>query len=226
MTAPAPRTADGKPDLSGIWERESAPNEPKSNPAGLPGSLQYFLPKGAEIPMRPAAAELFKHRAASLGAGRPSQRCLPHGIPDAMLYGGPFQFVQTPKMALILYEEFNHFRQIFTDGRALPVDPQPSWSGYSVGRWIDGALVVDTMGLRDDLWLDMNGNPMTSAARITERIRRPTFGSLEVEFTVNDPKAYTKPWTVVLKQSIVVDSELVDEICLENEKSLPHLVGR
>jgi hypothetical protein len=95
-----------------------------------------------------------------------------------------------------------------------------------VGRWTGDALVVDTMGLRDDLWLDMNGNPMTSAARITERIRRPAFGSLEVEFTVDDSRAYTKPWTVVLKQAIVVDSELVDEICLENEKSLPHLVGK
>jgi hypothetical protein len=134
--------------------------------------------------------------------------------------------VQVPGLIVMLHEFNASYRQIFTDGRPLPVDPQPSWNGYSSGRWEGNTFVVETNGLRDDLWLDMSGNPMTDAARVTERIRRPTFGRLEVEFTVDDPKAYTRPWTVLLKQSIVVDTDLIDEICLENERSTRHMVGK
>jgi len=235
LKAPAPRGADGHPDLSGVWiadnplpcppllrdgndclEKMPLSKEAYNIAASLPGGLPY----------QPWAAALAKQRTADNARDDPHVRCLPSNPPRNWALPHYQKIIQVPGLVALLSEFNASYRQIFTDGRALPVDPQPSWSGYSVGRWIDGALVVDTMGLRDDLWLDMNGNPMTSAARITERIRRPTFGSLEVEFTVNDPKAYTKPWTVVLKQSIVVDSELVDEICLENEKSLPHLVGK
>ena len=105
----------------------------------------------------------------------------------------------------------------------MPVDPQPSWNGYSSGRWEGDTLIVQTNGFRDDLWLDMRGNPLTSAAKVTERFRRPDFGHLEIEVTVDDPKAYTKPWTVKFRQTIVLDTELVDEICLENEKSMQHM---
>ena len=126
-----------------------------------------------------------------------------------------------------MLSEFNaSYRQIFTDGRALPVDPQPSWTGYSVGRWDGDTLVVTTIGLRDDLWLDMNGNPMTSAATITERIRRPSFGTITIDFTVDDAKAYTKPWTARLHQILVPDSELIDYHCNENEKDAVHVVGK
>jgi len=225
LTAPAPKTVDGKPDLSGIWEREPAPNEPKSNPAGLPGSLQYFLPKGTEIPMRPAAAELFKQRAASLGAGRPSQRCLPHGIPDAMLYGGPFQLVQTPKMALILYEEFNHFRQIYTDGRTLPVDSQPTWFGYSTGKWDGDAFVIETRGFNDQTWLDDTGHPHTEALHTTERFQRRDFGHMDLLVTIDDPKAYTKPWSVSIPHKLLPDTDLIESIC-ENEKDNIHMGTR
>jgi hypothetical protein len=106
------------------------------------------------------------------------------------------------------------------------VDPQPSWNGYSSGKWIGDALVVHTAGFRDDLWLDISGSPLTDAAKVTERFRRIDYGHLEIDLTVDDAKAYTKPWTVTLKQAIVVDTELVDEICLENEKSMQHMVGK
>ena len=118
------------------------------------------------------------------------------------------------------------YREIVTDGRPLPVDPTPSWNGYSSGRWQGDTLVVETVGFRDDLWLDLAGSPLTNAARVTERIRRPNFGRLEIEVTVNDPKAYTKPWTVRLDQAIVVDTELLDSICLENEQSTRRMVGQ
>jgi hypothetical protein len=111
------------------------------------------------------------------------------------------------------------YRQIFTDGRPLPEDPNPSWNGYSTGTWDGDTLVVQTVGFRDGLWLDMGGNPLTDAARLTERIRRPNYGTLEVQVTVDDKKAYTRPWTVTMNQMIVLDTELIDEFCLENEKS-------
>jgi len=131
--------------------------------------------------------------------------------------------LQTPGV-LVMLKEFNaSYRQIFTDGRPLPVDPQPNWNGYSTARWDGDALVVETNGLRDDSWLDMAGNPMTGAARVTERIRRPNFGSLEIELTIDDPKVYTKPFTVVLSESLEPDTELVDEFCTEGEKDYDRL---
>jgi hypothetical protein len=115
------------------------------------------------------------------------------------------------------------YRQVFTDGRPLPQDPTPSWQGYSSGKWAGDTLVIDTIGVRDDTWIDWNGGVVTEQAKIREEIRRPDFGRLEIRVTVDDSKAYTKPWTVTLKQRIVVDAELIDEICLENEKSFKHL---
>jgi len=126
----------------------------------------------------------------------------------------------------ILNEFDASYRQIFLDGRALPVDPTPSWNGYSTAKWDKDTLVVQTAGFRDDQWLDGRGNPLTEAGKITERIRRPNFGSLEIELTVDDPKAYTKPWTVTLKQFLVLDTEMIDEICVEGEKSIQHSVAK
>ena len=118
------------------------------------------------------------------------------------------------------------YRQIFTDGRELPVDPQPSFNGYSTGRWDGNALVVRTAGFRDGLWLDRAGNPITAAATITERFRRPNYGHLEIEVTVDDPKAYTAPWTATLRQNLVVDTELIDYHCVENERDAAHYLGK
>ena len=126
----------------------------------------------------------------------------------------------------MLQEANAAYRQIFTDGRPLPSIEQPSFNGYSIGRWEGDALVVQTVGFKDGLWLDRSGSPMTDAARMIEKFRRVNYGKLEIELTVDDPKAYTAPWTVKLNHFIVLDTELLDYICLENEKSVSHLVGR
>jgi hypothetical protein len=138
----------------------------------------------------------------------------------------PSRIVQTPGFITILHERDMEYRQIFTDARPLPTDPQPSWNGYSSGKWEGDTLVVDTIGFRDGLWADYNGSPLTGAARITERFRRLNYGTLEIEVTVDDPKAYTKPWTVKLNQSIVLDEDLLEYVCLEGEKDVVHMVGK
>ena len=129
------------------------------------------------------------------------------------------KIVHSPKLLVMLYEVNAMYRQIFTDGRPLPEDPTPGWNGYSTAHWEGDALVVTTAGFRDELWIDMRGSPMSSAATMTERLRRPSYGTLEVQITVDDPKTYTRPWTVSMNQGIELDTELIDEFCLENEKS-------
>jgi hypothetical protein len=235
LKAPAPRTADGKPDFSGIWLADNPLPCPPSLRDGadclekIPLSRQTAniaidLPGG--LPYQPWAAALARQRSDDLSKDDPHVRCLPSNVARFWTLPHYTKIVQTRGL-IVLLNEFNaSYRQIFTDGRPLPVDPQPNWNGYSTGRWMGDTLVVETNGLRDDLWLDMAGNPMTSAARVRERIRRPNLGSIEIEFTVDDPKAYTKPWTVLIKQALIVDTELLDEICLENEKSSQHLVGK
>jgi len=136
------------------------------------------------------------------------------------------KFVQTPGL-LALLNEFNaSYRQIFLDGRALPSDPQPSWNGSSTASWEGDTLVARSNGFRDDLWMDMAGTPLTGAAEVTERFRRPNFGTLEIDATVDDPKPYTRPWRMKIVQKIVLDTELIDEVCLENEKSAQHMQTR
>jgi hypothetical protein len=133
---------------------------------------------------------------------------------------------QTPGLLILMNELGTNYRQIFTDGRPLPEDPNPSWNGYSTGRWEGDTLVVHTIGFRDGIWLDATGNPMTDSAKITERFRRINFGQLEIEITVDDPKAYTRPWIVKLKQVIRLDTDLLDYECVENEKDVPHLSSK
>jgi hypothetical protein len=136
------------------------------------------------------------------------------------------KIVQTPGLLLILHETEASYRQIFTDGRSLPVDPNPAFNGYSIGKWEGDTLVVQTAGFRDGIWLDVGGDPVTDAAKITERFRRVNYGRLEIDLTVDDPKAYTKPWTVKLTQVLEADTDLMDNICLENEKDMKHMVGK
>ena len=223
LSALAPKGPDGKPNLAGIWLIARGANAPISNPAGIPGSIAWHMPKGAEIPMQPWAEALFNRRAANFGGGRPSQRCLPHGIPDAMLYGGPMKMVQTPGLTIILFEEFNHYRQIFADGRPFPRDPEPAWFGYSVGKWDGETFVVDSMGFNDQTWLDDTGHPHTEAMHTTERFRRRDFGHMDMQLTIDDPKAYTKPWSVTLSFDLLPDTEFIESIC-ENEKDTAHIV--
>jgi hypothetical protein len=171
------------------------------------------------LPYQPWLAALVKERTANDAKDDPHVRCLPDTFVRA--YGLPhlLKFIQTPGLLVMLNEMNAGYRQVFTDGRPLPTDPTPSWQGYSSATWSGDTLVVNTIGFRDDIWIDIQGSMLTESAKVQERIRRPDYGHLEIDLTVDDPKAYTKPWTVTLKQRIAVDTELVDEICLENEQS-------
>jgi hypothetical protein len=234
LNAPTPRTMDGRPDLSGLWEnmrfgggrRGAPPPQPASGPP-----LATFFNVGAGLseglPLRPWAAELLKERRAANSKDNPDALCLPMGLMQFHLHPQPRRIVQTPTLLVIIYEANYGLRTIFLDGRPLPDnDPQPWWYGYSIGRWEGDTLVVETTGYRDGGWLDVWGSPLTDAARTIERFRRPTFGRLEIDITVDDPKAYTKPFTVRVNQQIMVDSEMIEFICAENQKFTDYLDGR
>lgn len=227
LNAPAPRTPDGKPDFSGMWQAaDPLPcNDLTRICTDLPITLQFSnIADGltAGLPYTPWAREAMQQRPGT----DPYTHCVTPGGPRMHLLPTMKKMVQTPGLLVILDEYNASYRQIFTDGRPLPEDPQPTWNGYSSGRWEGDGLVVDTIGFRDDQWLDARGNPLTSAAKVTERFRRPNFGSMEIEVTINDPKAYTRPWTVLIRQTAVLDTEMLDSICLENEKDVPHLPAR
>jgi hypothetical protein len=223
LSAPAPRAQGGKPDLSGIWSPVPLKNLPP-RPFGTPNNLIYRLVEGSEVPLRPEAAALFKQRSDNHGAGRPSERCLPHGIPDAM-FVDIFKFVQTPGLILILYQEFIHYRQIFTDGRPFPKDPQPTWLGYSVGKWDGDALVVGSTGFNDLTWLDDSGHPHTDAMHTIERFERRDFGHMDLHVTIDDVKAYTKPWTIAIQFELLPDTDFVEDVC-DNEKDAQHMSAK
>jgi len=229
LSAPAPRTADGKPDLSGIWDIEHNRPCPPGGCADMEVGQEFvdigWSLKGG-LPYRPWAAELRKARIEANGKDDPSSHCLPRGALRSHTTPLLRKIVQVPGLIVILEESNASYRQIFTDGRALPAVEQPTFNGYSVGRWDGDTLVVETVGFKDGMWLDRSGSPMTDAARMTERIRRVNYGRLEIEITIDDQKAYTAPWTVKLNHSIVLDTELLDYICLENEKSVSHMVGQ
>lgn len=227
--APAPRAAGGKPDLSGIWDPDyAAPRVPAGvvipSSQGPDFSLQFWRPSFAPLPMRPWAEAVFQERDRTFGAGRPAARCLPHAIPDAMLTA-QFKIVQTPGLTLILHEEGSRFRQIFTDGRSHPADMNPAWFGYSIGRWEGDTFVVDTRGFNDLSWLDDAGHPHSEQLHTIERFRRTDFGHLEVEVTIDDPAAYTEPWSVKIPLVLQADTELIENVC-DNEKDAAHLIGR
>lgn len=230
LAAPAPRTADGKPNFSGMWvARDELPCNPKERGVQcteLPLTPQVInIASGLKdgLPYQPWAADLVKKRGKDLGIDDPHVHCMPPNYPRAWAFPENQKIIQLPGFLVILHEFNASYRQIFFDGRGFPEDMTPAWSGYSVAHWEGDTLVVDSRGFRDDEWLDTTGNPMTDAAEVMERIRRPNFGSLEIEITVNDPKAYTKPWTVTMHQKAVVDTEMLDLMCLENNKDLPHM---
>jgi hypothetical protein len=233
MEAPAPRMPDGKPDLSGIWHA--------TNPQRCTPGTGLFVECGAEIggsplggnlgrdlqgglPYQPHAATLAKNRRADNSRDDPHVRCLPDNPPRHWTLPHLTKAVHTPKLLVLLYEVNAMYRQIHIDGRPLPEDPQPGWNGYSTARWEGDTLVVETAGFRNDLWIDTGGSPMSDAGRMTERIRRPSFGTLDIEITINDPKNYTKPFTVNVAHHFEADTELIDEFCMENEKSYERMI--
>jgi hypothetical protein len=232
LAAAAPKTADGKPDFSGMWiPRDILPCDPKRNGeaqcaelALTPQLINFALPLKDGLPYQPWAAALVKSRAADVGYLDPHTRCMPPNFPRAWAFPESEKIFQTPRQLVILHEFNASYRQVFFDGRGFPEDMLPAWSGYSIAHWEGDTLVVETAGFRDDSWLDTSGNFFTSEARVTERIRRPNFGSLDIDVTVNDPKAFTRPWTVPLHMRIMLDTEMIDFMCMENNRDVSHLV--
>lgn len=213
LAAPAPRLANGTPDFSGIW----------AAPTGK--YLANLGADGIEIPMLPWAAQLYKERQDNNSKDTPSSHCLPHSVTDFDAHITPRKIIQQPGLTVMLFEAYHSYRQIFTDGRPLPDEREAAWFGYSVGKWERDTLIVDTVGLNENTWLDDGGHPHSDALHIVERFRRRDFGHMEVDLTIDDPKAYTKPWTVRIGWELMPDTDLLDWVCL-NERDRPHMVGK
>jgi len=240
LSAKAPRAPNGKPDLSGVWR--TAYDSPDENerlfgagvksfvePGDDPSSFsKYFLDILVDFardasPMRPATADVFRQNAARK-SNSSSANCLPQGLPrtDINSYA-PFKILQTPGVIAVLYEVDNTHRQIYPDGRPLPTDPQPTWGGYSVGRWEGDTLIIDVAGFNDRTWLDSGGHPHSDALRIQERFHRRDFGHMDLTVTVDDPKMYTKPFTINVTEVLLPDTDILESVCNENEKDRVHL---
>jgi hypothetical protein len=202
LMATPPKTLDGKPDLSGIWR--VADDKYRRNLAA----------DGIQVAFHPPAAALFKQRQAGQGKGNPSERCLPQGVPAVMLVREyPWKIVQTPGAVIILFNESLHFRQILTDGRGFPEDYAPTWFGYSIGKWEGDTFVAHTTGVTEETWLDDAGHPHTDGMRVTERFHRRAVGTMDVEITIDDPKAYVKPWTATVHFELLPDADLGEHVC-------------
>ncbi|HEX5229815.1 MAG TPA: hypothetical protein VFW44_19015 [Bryobacteraceae bacterium] len=235
LTAPPPRASNGKPDLSGLWITNPAPREVlerlipgDTNGAGEEPPSQYFINILSDFtaensPLTPAAAAEWERRIHDFSHESPLPHCLPTGLPMVEMAPAPYKIVQTPSMTVMLYERDTTFRQIYTDGRALPEDPDPSWLGYSIGKWEGDTFIVTSTGFNDRSWLDARGHTHSESLRLTERFHRTDFGHMDVALTVDDPKTYARPFTVTLKQRLVPDSDLLEAFCAENEKDLRHI---
>jgi hypothetical protein len=245
LAAPPPKFADGKtPNLSGIWTAirvpcEGSPAERTFGcndvPLGIPVAVMDVTATGSQdgqagttvpLPYQPWAEAQVKQNLADIRKDDPTTRCLPISPVRQWADFFPMKIIQTEDTVVVLSEYMVQYRQIFLDGRPLPKDPVPSFKGYSVGHWEGDALVVETTGYKNGLWLDLKGDPLTEEGRTTERIRRPAYGRLEVQVTVNDPKAYTRPWSATRYLTLVVNTELIEDVCNENNKNLPHMVGK
>jgi hypothetical protein len=233
IDAPPPQARDGHVDFSGLWERTGPGginpdfDALQSKDGGPPAATFWNLGAGLRggLPFRPLAAQLRAERMANDQKNNPDAHCLPMGLMQLHLHPQPRKIVQTRGLIVIMYEGNQGLRQIFTDGRRPPElneDLQPWWYGYSAGRWEGDTLVVETVGFRDDVWLDVQGSPLTGQGRMTERFSRLSFGKLQIDITIDDPTAYTHPFTVRVNQQILPDEELIEFICNENEKSVRH----
>ena len=234
LTAPTPRTADGKPDLSGVWANPWATAGRGRGAAAPPAKVSLdAIPEASfgnvgvgftnGLPLQPWAAQLLKQRMADHSKDNPDAHCLPMGFMQFHEHPQFRKIIQAPGMFIIIYEANYGLRQIFMDQRTVPKDPEPWWYGYSLGKWEGDTLVVQTTGFTDDIWLDINGSPLTSAGKTIERFRRVNYGTLEIEVTVDDPKTYTRPWTVKVTQRLAPDTELNEFIC--EDRDAPHYVG-
>ena len=217
MNAPAPRTSYGKPDHSGFWMPDP--------------QVKYLLDlasdmKPGEIPLTAWGRGVYQERIDNNGKDHPGVSCLPSGIPEKDNIPDGLKLVQTEDLTLMLYESRTIYRQIFTDGRPLPKDAFPTWMGYSIGHWDKDTLIVDTIGQNGRTWLDMKGLPSTTSLKVTERFTRPRVGHMDVQVTIDDPKAFTRPWTVNTAWRLIPDTDLIESICEENNKDPQHMVGK
>jgi hypothetical protein len=232
LTAPAPRI-NGKPDLSGVWQAERTPKsefvrvlgnnfanqQVDSNDVTKSALNVFWGLKPEEQPLRPEAVAILKQRA---NLGSPYSRCLPAGIPDG-IFIYVFKMIQAPREIVVLFEGGDPARQIHTDGRSLPKDPQPSWMGYSVGKWEGDTLAVETIGFNEESWLDAFGHPRSESMRIREAYRRRDFGHMDLEVTLEDPKYYTRPFTIKAELNLISNGDVLEFVCAENEKDRSHL---
>src|SRR5579862_6443322 len=239
FAAPPPRTAEGKPDFSGLWEPAhvkgerdglngtpalpfAIPTSPGDPPVGKFSNIGAGFKDG--VPLTAWGAELRAQRKMNNSKENPDALCLPLGLTQLHMHPQPRKIVQNPRDIVILYEANGNVRQILTDGRPLPNnDPSPWWYGYSVGHWDGDTLVIETTGFRDDVWLDVEGSPLTSTGKMTERWHRPKFGLMQIDITIEDPKAYTKPFTVRVNHQLMPDTELMEFVC--EERDATHYVG-
>ena len=230
MSGPVPRL-DGKPDLSGIWQAQGDPRAP-GGLFGLGESLnsRYFRNvladyKPEEQPLTPFGAELLRlHQ--QPGAFNPTLNCLPDGVPHGDLLPEPFKIIHSKRVIVMLYEVETTFRQIFMDGRKHPTDMSPTWQGYSIGRWEGDTLVVDTAGFNNRSWLDARGTGHSEEMRVEERFRRRDYGHIDLTITITDPKVFTKPITFKVVEELLPDTDLLEHYCLENERDDAHMPGR
>jgi hypothetical protein len=217
MNAPARKASDGKPDLSGFF----MPSQ----------SVKYLLNlasdmKADEIPLTPWGRQVYQERIDNNGKDHPGVSCLPSGIPEKLSIPDGLKVVQTPDLLVFLYESRTIYRQVFLDGRPLPKNAQPTWMGYSVGHWEGDTLVVETIGQNGKTRLDMRGLPGTESLKVTERYSRTNIGTMKIDVTIDDPKAYTKPWTINMSWRLIPDTDLIESICEENNKDKQHMVGK
>jgi hypothetical protein len=228
MQAPSPLMSSGRPNLSGIWISDRTPEGEETPSDGFRlassrhmANLGVDLPDG--LPYQDWLIPIVEERTNNLAINDPHIRCIPDNFLRA--YGLPhmLKFVHTPKIIVVLNEMNAGYRQVFTDGRELPDSPTPSFQGYSSANWSGDTLIIDTIGVRDDTWIDWNGSVITENAKVREEITRLDYGHMEIKVTVDDPVAYTEPWSATLTQRLVVDAELIDEICLENERFVEHM---
>jgi hypothetical protein len=229
LRAPAPRAPDGKPDLSGVWQAQGDPCDTDNGVAAGQKRPKYFVSaagcRNPDLPMLPWATELFRQRRAANSKDLPISDCKPLATPMRDAFPLPFKIVQTPRLILLLYEQDTVYRQVFLDGRTLPGDPQPSWLGYSVGRWNADELVIETIGFHDRGWLDTSGHPYSDALHMLERFRRIDVGRMDIQVTYDDSKTYTQPIAFTQPHDLLPDTDVLEYFCTENEKDQPHLVG-